>query len=163
MSTTARPHQDAPNPDLGIPVFSNILVALDGSPSAERALALGLRLARAFGAVLHVVFVLDEVKIRSDVTIWGAGDAGTLIEHVLSSARAMLERTQNEMRATGVETETFLRQGDVVEEVMLAATEWHADLLVAGTHAHAHSTSPALGSKTAELLRLCLIPVLVVR
>lgn len=163
MSTTPGSHLEAPYSDHGIPVFSNILVALDGSPSAERALALGLRLARAFGAALHVVFVLDEVKIRSDVTVWGIGDAGTLIEHVRASARTMLDRTNGEMRTAGVETETFLRIGDVVEEVLLAATEWHADLLVAGTHAHAHSFSPAVGSKTAELLRLCVIPVLVVR
>jgi len=163
MSTTDRAYQNAPHPDFGIPVFTNILVALDGSPSAERAVALGLRLALAFRAALHIVFVLDEVKIRSDVTIWGAGDAGTLIEHVRASAQTLLDRTRSDMRAAGVETETLLRQGDVVEEVLLAATEWHADLLVAGTHAHAHSSLPALGSKTAELLRLCVIPVLVVR
>ena len=107
--------------------------------------------------------MLDEAKIRSDVTIWGAGDAGVLVEQVRENARTTLEGVRSEVVAPGTAAETVLREGDVVEEVLLDATAWHADLLVAGTHTNTHSFSPDLGSKTAGLLRLCVVPVLVVR
>jgi nucleotide-binding universal stress UspA family protein len=48
-------------------VIENVMVAVDGSPPATRALALGADIAMRYGATLHVAHVVPEVTVAEEL------------------------------------------------------------------------------------------------
>ncbi len=91
------------------PVYRHLLIATDGSPTADRAARKGYDLAEAMGASVTLAFV-------------GHPATGTLIA----------EDTVATYGSDEVATTIDLRQGDPSEELLAAAREAEADLIVIG-------------------------------
>jgi nucleotide-binding universal stress UspA family protein len=51
-----------------------------------------------------------------------------------SAAAALLESTADQLRAAGFVTAASLREGDPRQAILDCAQEWHADLIVLGSH-----------------------------
>jgi len=49
-------------------------------------------------------------------------------------AHELVERIADQLRTAGFEAETAVEAGDVRECILDAAAEWHADLIVVGSH-----------------------------
>jgi nucleotide-binding universal stress UspA family protein/nitrite reductase/ring-hydroxylating ferredoxin subunit len=98
---------DAPRGD-GEHLYRRVLIATDGSPTADRAARKGYDLAASVGAPVTLVFVGHPAtgKLVTDdtVAVYGAE----------------------------VESEIVLRQGDPAEEILVVAREVGADLIVVG-------------------------------
>lgn len=103
LIVSARSHPDAP------PVYGRVLIATDGSPTADRAARKGYDLAEALGVPVTLVFVGHPVT-------------GALIA----------EDTIRIYQPDEVETTVDVRQGDPSEEILSAAREHDADLIVVG-------------------------------
>ncbi len=99
---------ERPRPDDG-PIYRRLLIATDGSPTADRAARKGYDLAEAFGARVTVAFVGHPVT-------------GNLIT----------EDTVAIYGSEAVETMIDLRSGDPANELLGAAAEADADLIVVG-------------------------------
>jgi nucleotide-binding universal stress UspA family protein len=99
---------------------TTLLIPLDGSLLAERALPFGARLARASGARIVLVRVLP-------------GDAarGTL---ALGEVRACLDQAAGVLRQQGFEVDTAEGVGEPAVEILRAASQHDAGLLVMSTH-----------------------------
>lgn len=148
-------------------MYKRILVAVDGSETAERALREGVALAAAHRARLRLVHVVDELTAAGDtpatpVEFWKAvRKAGSLI---LEGARARAAKAGIEAETKLAENRTF---GGVVRRVpnliVEDARRWKADLIVIGTHGRRGLSKLLLGSVADGVVRTAGMSVLLIR
>ncbi len=140
-------------------MYRRILVGVDGSKTAQRALASAIDLAARFGAELVVVSVQP---IR-------AGAVERLVRTAVRASdeeralRALLAAAESSARAAGVPgVETALLAGDPAEEILAFARRCSPDVIVVGGRGLSFGTRPALGSTSRRLVHESGCPVLVV-
>ncbi len=147
-------------------MFSKILVPLDGSQLAERALAPAFALSQqSQGEVLLLRVALPERIFVPDAHV--TGGYGILwpdqsIERCRKEAREYLE-TIRRRAPTALRLSAKVMDDGVPETIVdLAATE-RVDLIVISSHGYSGITRWVLGSVTEKVLRGAPCPVLVVR
>jgi len=137
-------------------MFETVVIATDGSESAERAVRMALDLADQFDATVHALSVVDADgvsatpdDIRDDLEN-ALADAG---EEAVSAVAA---------QADG-EVVTAVREGDPAEEIRAYADECDADVVAMGTRGRHGEHAFLLGSVAEALVRRSERPVLTVR
>lgn len=142
-------------------MMKKILIATDGSPSALRALELGLELAEEEGA--HPVFVY--VAPTSEfLPVSGFAMGPVAVPHELDEAdRAALDEATRIADERGLESETRLLTGHPAREIVALADSLDADLIVLGSHGYGAVSSVLLGSVSRGVLHGTTRPVLIVR
>jgi nucleotide-binding universal stress UspA family protein len=142
--------------------MNTILLATDGSPSAEAATHEAIELAKATGAWLRVL------------TVWRApiltGYGYAPVAYVPELAEVERERAGDVAREAaekavkgGVNATWELRQGEAIEEICTAAAETDARLIVLGAHGWGALQRLVFGSVSTGVLHHAPCPVLVVR
>lgn len=137
-----------------------VLLALDGSATADAARQTVASLKWSSGSVVHVVGVID-LDLAAG-TLSGAPASGTragdtrAIERVVEAASASLRKDELASDATVV----YGRPASVIVE---RARELRADLVVVGSRGRGPFASLLLGSVSAEVVDHAPCPVLVVR
>lgn len=138
--------------------YQNVLVPTDGSDCARAALDVGIDVAKAEDASLHLRSVIDiaslGVDVRSDIqTTQLQETAETILEEASAVARdAGVDPGSDTVSATSIHKAIL----DVIEEQDI-------DLVVVGTHGRTGLDRYLLGSVTEYLIRTSPIPVLTVR
>lgn len=137
-----------------------ILIATDGSPSAQEAVEFGLELAEEQGAgavFVHVAPALDVVP--SPGFGWTAGVPHEVTDYDWSP----LNEAMDLAKERGIEARTAMLRGDVVDEIVAYADTIDAELIVVGSRGHGAIASALLGSVSRGVLHEARRPVLVVR
>lgn len=139
--------------------FQTILIAVDASPYALKAARTGCELARACGATVTLVYVIDTVLELSNI------DGGEFPDQARQRERAagqtlLAELSQNV--GAGLTVQTLMPEGKPTELMLAAITDTGADLLVIGTHDRSGLLHLLQGSLTDYALRHSQVPVLVV-
>ena len=145
-------------------MYERILVGVDGSTPAMLALDEAVRLAKAQGAKLRIVHVVDEgLVVPPEVPSFNLGETETRRQE---RGRAVLEAARERARREGVEPETILLE-EVTHQpgrlIVEQAREWPASLIVCGTHGWHGIRRLLLGSDSEYVLRHTPVPVLFVR
>jgi len=145
--------------------FKRILVPLDGSPLAERALPFAMALAQKFGSQIILLRALDipvatVPPVYPEVSLAWVGEAR---EHAHREAESYLEARLDELRQQGVEAKTLSRDGSPAEEVINTATAEDVDLIVMSTHGRGGLARWTFGSVADKVARHGPCPVLLVR
>jgi nucleotide-binding universal stress UspA family protein len=78
-------------------------------------------------------------------------------------ARELVERIAKELRGAGFKVDTAITVGDVRETIIDSAAEWHADLIVVGSHGQRGLKRLLLGSVAEFVARHAPCSVEVVR
>lgn len=142
-------------------MFKRILVPVDGSETANKALAAAIQLARKVDGRVRVVHSLDELAY-----LWGYEYRGDTVTLARQQATKVLQNAVAMAQADGVAVEHQLfeepgvRLGEVVAR---EALRWEADLIVVGTHGRRGLGRVLLGSGAEQVIRTAPVPVLVVR
>lgn len=139
-----------------------ILMPVDGSPCSERAAEEALRLAKAFGAEVTALAVIDNPLRGIYGYSEGIGYYGDVYEALERSATSALARVERAATAAGVPVRTVLRRDVKPVDAILEAEVGH-DLTVLGTHGRHGVDRVLLGSVTEGVLRRSDVPHLVVR
>ena len=100
-----------------------IIVGTDGTSTAERAVDRAGAIARAFGAIVHVVscYSDDTTPLR------GAGRQGGRPD-----AQQHVDRAKERLAKQGVESEIHISARDVGRELVAIADQQHAQMIVVG-------------------------------
>jgi nucleotide-binding universal stress UspA family protein len=146
-------------------MYSKILVAVDGSPNAERALDHAAALARAMSAALRIVHVVDlglvgygpELGINVDALIEARY---AFAEKVLAAARARVEESRLAVETLQLDPRDPAMH--VAATIADAASAWPADLVVLGTQGRRGMERWLLGSGAEGVARRSTVPVLLV-
>src|SRR5713101_187980 len=133
-------------------MFRRILVPLDGSTRAERAIPVAARLAHTSGGSVILVRVVSKSS-----GLWpSASPQTTLAQQDLSAVSTSLE-------LEGVPTESVVRFGPTVSTLLAVADSSQADLIVLCSHGYTGITRRIMGSVAEKLAREASVPVLVLR
>jgi nucleotide-binding universal stress UspA family protein len=148
-------------------MYGRILVAVDGSDTAQLALRQAIELARGQRSRLRLMHVVDELT--------GGGQRAATLDEFWRAARIagerILESAQAQAAKAGVEAETKLVEnrtfGAVIRRVsnliVDEAKRWPADLVVIGSHGRRGLSKLLLGSVADGVLRTSPAPVLLIR
>jgi nucleotide-binding universal stress UspA family protein len=146
-------------------MYQRILVPVDGSPTSRSGLNEALRLAKATGARLRLLHVVDEMMFVTSIPEFTAYTAD--LARVLKEGGAeILKNALAQAQAAGVPAETQLVDsgtGRVADVIVAEAKTWPADLIVIGTHGRRGLRRLTLGSDAEEVVRSASAPVLLVR
>ncbi len=145
-------------------MFHRIVVPLDGSELAERALDRATELARLTNAPIHLVRVIDLGRIDGRGSlVWGLSPWA--LQRALDEEQQVsldyLERTSKRLKDQGVETFAEVRHGSTPDEIV-AATE-PGDVIVMSTHGRGGLARWFLGSVAESVVRHALGPVMLIR
>jgi len=144
-----------------------ILLAIDGSDTAARALDFLLRFPLPEGSSVTLLTVIDELPFIDAETQELTGEhieALHMVRNTLSEvARKNLDAAAERACDRGLAVETQLCTGDVAEEIIVAAEESQIDLLVVGSHGHSALGGFLLGSVSHRVLVHARCSVLLVK
>ena len=139
-------------------MFDKILLAIDGSESAEAAAQTAVAFAAKTGASVEVVHVREHDRIVSK-----AGSGPDL--ETREEASVLLNAVVGRLKEAGTTVHGTIRQAptaQVAREITAAADEADADLIVVGNRGLSAFSGMLLGSVSNKLVHLAGRPVLVV-
>lgn len=148
-------------------MYQKILVAIDDSPTSQKALAEAIHLAQASKAALCIAHAADE----SLLTQHGMGlgsyiDINHTRQAIQDSSNALLDDAVKLAAEAGVSAEKQLLEAAdkrVAELISDGANAWGADLIVVGTHGRRGVARLLVGSVAENLTRLATTSLLMVR
>jgi nucleotide-binding universal stress UspA family protein len=142
-------------------MLKNLVVALDGSPSAELALEFALSMARAENATLSICSVADPKPA------YGASAPTPLVESMLEDirghARRIVDEASAKARTAGVRVQQATPSGEPVFEIVHYAEGVKADAIIVGTRGRSGVDRLLVGSVAEGVLRTAPVPVVIVR
>ena len=138
-----------------------IIVAVDDSEAAKRAVEAALGVARA-GDTLAFVHALDTMSVCLPVAEGALIDPTPMLDALLEDANALCGRAVAQARARGITAHTHVIDGPPAESIRRFAADSHARLIVMGTHARTGMARVMNGSVAESVLRLSDVPVLIV-
>ena len=136
-----------------------ILVPLDFSQCAEKALQYALPFARQFGAELVLLHVVQGYVPLSE---FSAGDPGFVAANSEESAQKQLCSLKETLDSC-IKSRVVVRVGNPYTQIIETARELGIDLIILSTHGHTGLALVFLGSTTERVVRRAGCPVLVVR
>jgi nucleotide-binding universal stress UspA family protein len=148
-------------------MYRKILIATDGSKSAGIAVDHGLKLAKATGAAVTIVYV---TPMWSALDVAHAADAGVR-NPIGDYETAAAESARLVLAAAGAKASKakcaaklrHIADKTPATGIVEAAASGRFDLIVMGTHGRRGVERLLLGSQAAEVLTLSKVPVLIVR
>ncbi|MGA0610773.1 universal stress protein [Caldimonas sp. KR1-144] len=145
-------------------MFKHILVALDDSPQAERALDAALGLAAHAGARLTALTVVPDYHFREYAQAFVSGaDALESLRRSLLDVGEQRLASQLRSRGAPASVEPLVRLGDSAHaEIAAQAQRLACDLIVMGSRGRGSAAGALLGSQTHRVLASVSQPVLVV-
>jgi nucleotide-binding universal stress UspA family protein len=147
--------------------YRKILVAVDGSTASAKGLREALRLAKAEGARLFILHVVDEYPAFAALDGMMAGAPGAdLVPALREGGRRVLAKAEGVARKQKVKAKAILREmlsGPAAYPIVREAKKLGADLIVLGTHGRRGVRRLVLGSDAEQVVRTASVPVLLVR
>lgn len=144
-------------------MFKHILVPVDGSPTAQLAVAKAIGLARAFDSSITAIYVIDPYPFTGVGTDFAYGQAEYL-SAAQAEAKAVLKQTSDVLKEAGVQFDTLVVENHAPwRGVVQTADALPADLIVMGSHGRSGLEKLVLGSVTQAVLAHTRRSVLVVR
>jgi nucleotide-binding universal stress UspA family protein len=148
-------------------MYKRILVAIDNSSTAQKALTEAVTLASSLGANLCIVNAADESPLMQHGMGLGSYiDIDKVKGEIRNAGNALLAQALAQAQAAGCQAEVLLiestqrRLGDMI---IGAATDWRADLIVMGTHGRRGFERFLVGSVAEHMVRTATTSLLLVR
>ena len=142
-------------------MFKTIILAYDGSESANNALQLAAQIAIRDDASITLVHAFDPMPV------WvGTPDfpVAVAMEPRLVYSEELLDKAETQLRELGVENiEQTILEGPANEAIVQAADTRRADLIVMGTRGMGAIRGLLLGSVSERVIGAARCPVLVTR
>jgi nucleotide-binding universal stress UspA family protein len=143
--------------------LKTVLVPTDFSDASESALRYGKAMARAFGASLHVVHVMEDLLAHAWAAEVYVASMPQLRDEIEKESRQRLGTLLTDAELKELRAETALLAGNPFLEIVRYAKAHNIDLIVMGTHGRGPIAHMLLGSVAEKVVRKSPCPVLTVR
>jgi nucleotide-binding universal stress UspA family protein len=151
-------------------MYEHLLVPLDGSKTAERALPHAEALADAFhSTVVLLRAVVSAETLLTQSAAGGVGDMSApldptpILEAEHAAAAEYLAGVEARLRQKGVTVTTEIPEGDAAEVIVQRAQALDVSLIVMSSHGRSGLGRLVFGSTADAVLRHAACPLLVVR
>ena len=145
-------------------MFKHFLIPTDGSDLSRKAVIYGVQLAKALGARVTAITLMESYHVASMDAVLVAETAEEHDEHVARVADTTLEQVRMAAEAASVPVETLREVHDQPYRAIIdCALANKCDLIVMASHGRRGVAALLVGSETAKVLTHSTIPVLVYR
>lgn len=148
-------------------MYQRIMVAIDDSFATSRVLATAIEMAKLSGASLAICHAVDETLFAQKMgEIMLSNSVKSIENNQRGEAQAFVDQAADLARAAGVAVETRLIASEakqVADMLAEAASEWQADLLVAGSNDQRGIDRFFVGSVASRLVQKARTSLLLVR
>jgi nucleotide-binding universal stress UspA family protein len=146
-------------------MYKHLLVTLDGTARSEAAVPHAIKVARAMGAEITLLRVVDAVAAEwSERGAMGKSQAETTIRSMFADqAQAYLERVAALIERDGIRVHTLVKQGPPARQIITSAHEVDADAIAMSTHSRRGLNRLMFGSVAEQVLHETSLPVILVR
>lgn len=143
-------------------MYKHILVPLDGSPLAERALSHAVTLASQFQSQITLIQVVPPVYTPMTPEMVMAQPVISM-EQLLEEAESYVKSRQAELRAEGLVVHRKVVEGPIAESILGFAEGQTIDLIVMSTHGRSGIGRWIYGSVAQKVLQGAKCPILLIR
>jgi len=147
-------------------IWKTILVPHDFSSPANHALAIARDEAKAHGAKLLLLHVIDlpfSLKPETVIVPDATGAPINVKDYAVRLAEDHLADLSARVGKDGVTPKTFIRLGKPEDEIVKFANENAVDLIAMGTHGRTGLAHMLVGSVAERVVRISKCPVLTIR
>jgi nucleotide-binding universal stress UspA family protein len=149
-------------------MFQHLLVALDGSELANKALKVSLELARSNGSKITIVTSTDPINTGLGTGGFGIVDKAAIIAQLeqvyAAEAKEILDAAKVASSEMGIDANTVYIPGQKAADSIVETSEKAGcDVVVMGSHGRQGLQKLFLGSQAAAVLAESKIPVLIVK
>jgi len=138
-------------------MFSNILIAVDGSESASKAFRRSVYLAQKCNSKLDLVHAV-QCEVGGD-----SANTFEMIEELKDKAKKILEEYRIEAVKNNVPIQITIMQGDPAKVIIEIAKAKSYDLIIMGTRGRSSFQELLIGSVSQKVIHHASCPVMVVR
>jgi len=139
-------------------LYRNILVAVDGSPDADAALAHAAALARDQNARLTLLTAIPPLPATAMLASGAAPPRSEVVRHYADVLRRAADTLPDDVSVT-----TLLVEGAPGRALVQRACSGEFDLIVMGSHGHGRLHGALLGCVSQKVLHASPVPVLLAR
>jgi nucleotide-binding universal stress UspA family protein len=140
-----------------------ILVALDGSEHAQRALDAVLKFFVIDSMHLHLLNVCEPVHVNEVLFKDTLADMRQLEEEHKAAGGKILATAAQKLQQAGVAHDCHVELGHPAEVISSFAVTYHCEMIVMGTRGLGAIQTLAVGSVANKVLHLAHVPVLLVK
>ncbi len=144
-------------------MFKRIVVPLDGSIRAERAIPVAVRIARASGGAIILLRVVNTPLETGSQVVPLSGYAANTMEADIEAATTYLTALAGSEELDGVGVKMKALPGTAAQTILDVVIEEQADLVVMCSHGDTGVKRWVLGSVAQKVARQSTVPVLVLR
>lgn len=145
-------------------MYRKILVPLDGSELAEKALPHATAVAKGSGAEVTLLTVVQPTLDFATAKLEAIPEALAERSAALRAEAMMyLNTVQRELRSQAIAARTVALDGDVAEEIITYAEREGFDLVAMATHGRSGISRFIMGSIAEKVVRGTIKPVLLIR
>src|SRR4051812_6575390 len=138
-------------------MYRHILIPVDGSPTADKAIEAGIDFASSAKAKVTLFTAVPEYQPPSEADLMSRRKAISLWDHQRISrdkAQAILGRAGGRLRAAGVECATAYAECNCPHEAIIDAARAHCcDLILMSSHGRRGLSELWYGSETHAVLK----------
>jgi nucleotide-binding universal stress UspA family protein len=138
-----------------------VLVAVDDSTFSQAALKAVASQYRPAETQVRVVHVLQPIAVSTPPQM--APDYTPELRDQAKEAEKLVQNAAQSLRSQGFQVDTEIDKGDIRERILDTAQNWHADLIVLGSHGRGGLSRMLLGSVAESVTRHAPCSVEVVR
>lgn len=142
--------------------LQRILVPVDGSESAEKAITLAFRLAREHAAEIVFCHAIDYAGIAAETAMAAGVDLAGTFATLDESAKELLMAARSRALSANIQSTAYKLEGRSVTSIASFAVEQRVDAIVMGTRGLGGFPHLLLGSTAEGILRTATVPVFVV-
>lgn len=141
-----------------------ILLAIDDSKFSEAAVEAVTRQATPQETEVRVLHVIEPIPIYPDGQAWRYGpEALHVSDEQRKEAEGLVARAGDSLREKNFKVMTAVEVGNPKVVIIDSATEWHADLIVMGSHGRKGLSRFFMGSVSEAVVRHAPCSVQIVR
>ncbi|WP_157959710.1 universal stress protein [Devosia submarina] len=149
-------------------MFHHLVVAVDGSELAERALRSSLELARVHGSRVTIITCTDPISAGLGTGGFGTFDAASVIKQLeqayAAEANQVLDAAKKTSTEAGIDAETlYVPNQRAADSILENSEKLGCDLVVMGSHGRRGFQKLLLGSQAAAVLAGSKVPVLIIK
>jgi nucleotide-binding universal stress UspA family protein len=137
-----------------------ILVPIDGSDYSIRAAEYALGIAKAQGAEVVLVYVVDELVVDQ---FSSAAEKSAIEAQLKNDGQHATRYAEGLMEKAGVKSSSMLLKGRPFEQIVNTTKSFNIDLVVMGTYGRRGAERILIGSVAERVIEYSPCPVLVVK
>jgi nucleotide-binding universal stress UspA family protein len=142
-------------------MYKKVLVPLDGSALAEKVLPHVSALAKATGAEVTLITVIQLTMGASASKLEAAPEAHN--RALMAEAQLYLQKVQRDLKNQWVAAHYFALEGDIAGEIITYGEQKGFDLIAMATHGRSGVDRFIMGSIAEKVVRSTVKPVLLIR